>query len=80
MTKSKLKTVFRKAPFERVVREIAQVEDVRFSKDALVYIQQITENHLGHVYNGSNRVAQNAGRKTVMAKDIELVASLCHKA
>ena len=71
-----------KAPFRRLVREVAQDEmerrgrggeTLRFSNDALLGIQEIAEAHLVSLFNAAVQSANHAGRQTIMDKDFGLI-------
>lgn len=81
--------LFAKAPFERVVREVAShlVADAesseRFSEDALLLFQHYIEHFMIKLYKNANLISMYAGRVTVQHKDVELAhkiaSSVCHK-
>lgn len=66
--------LIRKAPFQRLVREIAQDMkwDVRFQSTALLAIQEAAEMHLIQLFEDTNLCALHAKRVTVMPKDMRL--------
>jgi len=66
--------LFRKMPFQRVVREIAQQfkTDCRFQASALLALQEATEAYLVGLFEDANLSAIHAKRVTVMPKDIQL--------
>ena len=66
--------LIRKAPFQRLVREIAQEmkRDVRFQSTALLAIQEAAEMHLIQLFEDTNLCALHAKRVTVMPKDMQL--------
>ena len=66
--------LIRKAPFQRLVREIAQEmkRDVRFQSTALMAIQEAAEMHLIQLFEDTNLCALHAKRVTVMPKDMQL--------
>ena len=63
-----------KAPFRRLVREIAQDfrQDMRFQASALFALQEATEAYLVSVFEDTNLCAIHAKRVTIMTKDIDL--------
>ena len=63
-----------KAPFQRLIREIAQdfETDARFSQDAMVALQMEGEAYLGKVLTGANLSAIHAKRVRVAPKDIQI--------
>lgn len=73
---------FRKLPFIRLVREIAQdyKEDVRFSEQSLELMQSATEEHLIKILENANTIAIHAGRSTVQAKDITVARRIAMQA
>lgn len=64
-----------RAPFQRLVREIAQGidSDLRFEHTALIALQVASEDYLVGVFQGANRQAIHAKRVTIQEKDIKLV-------
>lgn len=64
-----------KAPFSRLVREIAQdyLSDIRFTKNALLATQEATEAYLVRLLECGQLAAIHANRVTLMPKDISLV-------
>jgi len=62
------------APFERVVREIAQdfKTDLRFQKEAVLTLQHATEQYLIGLFEDSNLSAIHAKRTGIMPKDVQL--------
>jgi histone H3 len=66
--------LLRRAPFQRLVREIAQVHqpDLRFQVSALAAIQEAAEAYLVSVFEDANLCAIHARRVTIMPKDIGL--------
>jgi histone H3/H4 len=61
-----------------VVREVraAAAAPVRFSGDALAYIQMATEIYLVKLLTDANMIKQQAGRQTLFPKDIQLALHL----
>lgn len=71
--------LLRKAPFIRLVREIAQNfpigtsgEVPRFEKAALAALQEITEAYGVKMFQATNLATIHAGRVTILPKDISL--------
>ncbi|GMS79150.1 hypothetical protein PENTCL1PPCAC_1325, partial [Pristionchus entomophagus] len=66
-----------KAPFFRLVREIAQKvgpnKDLRFQAAAIAALQEGAEMYIVKLFEDSNLCAFHAGRVTVMPRDIQLV-------
>ena len=69
-----------KAPFQRLVREIAQdiVPDIRFSRGALAAAQTATEQFLIELMADSQVAACHAKRITINDKDMQVVCHLQH--
>ena len=65
--------LIRKAPFQRLVREIAQVAkgDLRFQSSALGASQEASEAYLVGLFEDTNLCAIHAKRVTIMPKDIQ---------
>ena len=63
-----------KAPFGRLVREIAQQfkKDLRFQSSAIEALQEAAEAYLVCLFQDSNMCAIHASRVTLMPKDIQL--------
>ena len=71
--------LIRKAPFQRLVREIAQdvapehlKNDLRFQSVAILALQEASEAFLVGLFEDTNLAAVHAGRVTIMAKDMQL--------
>ena len=66
--------LIRKAPFERLVREIAQdfKTDLRFQHSAIGALQEAAEYYLVGLFEDTNLCAIHAKRVTIMPKDIQL--------
>ncbi|ELP86914.1 histone H3, putative [Entamoeba invadens IP1] len=66
--------LLKKAPFQHVVREIAQSysTDLRFQSSALMALQEAAEAYLVGLFEDSNLCAIHAKRVTIMPKDIQL--------
>ena len=70
--------LIQKLPFQRLKREIA-VEynpDLRFQGNALIALQEASENFLVKVFDYSNLIAINAKRVTMMPKDMQLLMKI----
>jgi len=66
--------LIRKAPFQRLVREIAQnfKTDLRFQSHAIMALQEASECYLVHLFEDTNLCAIHAKRVTIMPKDLKL--------
>ena len=66
--------LIRKAPFQRLVREITQGHkgDLRFQSSALGASQEASEAYLVGLFEDTNLCAIYAKRVTIMPKDIQL--------
>ena len=71
--------LIRKAPFQRLVREIAQEFDSNYWKDsprfqstAVLALQEASEAYLVGMFEDANLCAIHAKRVTLMPKDIQL--------
>ena len=66
--------LIRKAPFQRLVREIAQEfkTDLRFQSTAVLALQEAAEAYVTSLLADSNLCAIHAKRVTIMPKDIQL--------
>ena len=67
--------LIRKAPFQRVVREIAQDlkgEGIRFQATAVLAIQEASEAYLVGLFDDANLCAIHAKRVTIMPRDMQL--------
>jgi histone H3 len=70
--------LIRKAPFQRLVREIAQnliddgKRDVRFQSTAVLALQEASEAYLVGLFEDTNLCAIHAKRVTIMPKDMQL--------
>ncbi|KAK7249555.1 histone [Aureococcus anophagefferens] len=62
------------APFQRLVREIAQdfKTDLRFQGSAVLALQEAAEAYLVGLFEDTNLCAIHAKRVTIMPKDIQL--------
>ena len=70
--------LIRKAPFQRVVREIAQNfrTDLRFQQSAIEALQEAAEAYLVGVFEDSQLAAMHGKRITVMPKDLRLARTI----
>ena len=66
--------LIRRMPFQRLVREIAQVHNLylRFQSGAILALQESTEAYLVGLLEDSNLCAIHAKRVTIMLKDMQL--------
>lgn len=66
--------LIRKAPFARLVREIAQdfKHDLRFQATAILALQEAVEAYVVGLFEDTNLSAIHAKRVTVMPKDMQL--------
>jgi histone H3 len=66
--------LIRRAPFQRVVREIAQEfgADLRFQASALMALQEAAEAHLVGLFEDTNLCALHAKRVTITDRDMAL--------
>jgi histone H3 len=66
--------LLRKLPFQRLVREIAQIQksDMRFQSTALLALQEASEAFLVGLFEDTNLCAIHAKRVTITTKDMEL--------
>lgn len=66
--------LIRKAPFQRLVREIAQgfKSDLRFQSTAVLALQEAAEAYLIGLFEDTNLCAIHAKRVTIMPKDLQL--------
>lgn len=65
---------FRKLPFQRLVREIAQdlSPDLRFQSTALLALQEAAEAYLVGLFADTNLITLHAKRVTIIPKDMQL--------
>ena len=63
-----------RAPFQRVVREIARGfdSDLRFASQAIVALQEAAEAYLVGIFEDAKACALHANRVTIMRKDMDL--------
>ena len=66
--------LIRKAPFGRLVREIArnQKNDVRFCSSAVAALHEASEAYLAGLFEDTNLCAVHAKRVTIMPRDVQL--------
>ena len=66
--------LIRKAPFQRLVREVAQdfKSDLRFQSTAVLALQEAAEAYLTGLFADTNLCAIHAKRVTIMPKDMQL--------
>lgn len=66
--------LIRKAPFQRLVREIAQEFklNLRFQSTAVLALQEAAESYLIGLFEDTNLCALHAKRVTIMPKDMQL--------
>ena len=66
--------LIRKAPFQRLVKEIAQdfCTDFRFQSIAILALQESAEAYLTTLFEDTNLCAIHAKRVTIMSKDMQL--------
>ena len=67
--------LIRKAPFQRLVREVAQdfAKDLRFQHTGVLALQEASEAYLVGLFEDTNLCAVHGKRVTIMPKDIQLV-------
>ena len=70
--------LLRRAPFMRLVREIAQdfKQDLRFQSNAILALQEAAAQHLTETYELTNLCAIHAKRVTIMPRDMQLVRAI----
>ena len=70
--------LLRKAPFQRLVREIANdvKTDLRFQSTAILALQEATEAYMVSLFEDTNLCAIHAKRVTIMPKDVQLARRL----
>jgi len=70
--------LIKKAPFQRLVREIAYGldEKLRFKLDAILALQEASEAYLVGLFEDTNLCSIHAKRVTIMAKDLHLAVRL----
>lgn len=72
------KLLMRKAPFQRLVRELASghKEGLRWAASAVAALQEATEGYAVGLLSDSNLLALHAKRVTLMSKDLQLARRL----
>ena len=70
--------LLRKAPFQRVVRQIAQKYkmDVRFQSTAVLALQEASEAYMVGMFEDTNLAALHAKRVTILPRDLALARRL----
>ena len=70
--------LMRKAPFQRLVRELASghKEGLRWQASAVAALQEATEAYVTGLLSDSNLCALHAKRVTLMARDLQLARRL----
>jgi histone H3 len=70
--------LLRKAPFQRLVREVAtsQKEGLRWAASAVAAVQEATESHLVSLLSDANLCALHGRRVTVFPRDLSLARRL----
>ena len=70
--------LLRKAPFQRLVREIAtsHKEGLRFQASAVAAIQEATESYVVSLLSDTNLCALHTRRVTIMPRDVQLARRL----
>ncbi|RMX80333.1 hypothetical protein D0869_07629 [Hortaea werneckii] len=71
--------LIRKLPFQRVVREIAEVGNIpglRFQSSAIGALQEAVEAYLISMFEDTNQCAFHAKRVTIQQKDMQLACRL----
>lgn len=70
--------LLRKAPFQRLVREIALSgkEGLRFQSSAVLAMQEATESHMVNLFADTCLCAIHGRRVTIMPKDVQLARRL----
>jgi histone H3 len=70
--------LLRKAPFQRLLREVAQSqkEGLRWSASAVAAIQEATESYIIGLLSDANLAALHARRVTAMPRDLQLARRL----
>lgn len=72
---STTKLLIRKAPFKRIVREVAQdfKTDLRFSVESFEALQEASEDFLVELFEKSQKMAIHRGAQTIEPKDMQAV-------
>ena len=70
--------LMRKAPFQRLVRELAtgHKEGLRWAASAVAALQESTESYITGLLSDSNLCALHARRVTLMSRDVALARRL----
>eukprot|EP01083_Nonionella_stella_P105137 302255_1 len=70
--------LIRKAPFQRLVRELAAVhkDGLRFQSSAIQAIQEATESYMTSLLSDTNLCAIHTRRVTIMPRDLHLARRL----
>ena len=70
--------LIRKAPFQRLVREVAQDfrSDLRFQSTSVLALQEAAEHYHVGLFEDGNLCAIHAKRVTIMPKDMQLAARI----
>ena len=70
--------LIRKAPFQRIVREIAvkRKQDVRFQSTAVLALQEASEAYMVGMFEDTNLAALHAKSVTIMPRDMPLARRL----
>lgn len=70
--------LLRKAPFQRLVREVAAAhkDGLRFQASAVAAIQEATESYVVSLLSDTNLCALHARRVTIMPRDVHLARRL----
>ena len=70
--------LIRKAPFQRVVRDIAlkYKKDVRFQSTAVLALQEASEAYMVGMFEDTNLAALHAKRVTILPRDMALARRL----
>jgi histone H3 len=70
--------LIRKAPFQRVVRDIAlkYKKDVRFQSTAVLALQEASEAYMVGMFEDTNLAALHAKRVTILPRDLALARRL----
>ena len=70
--------LLKRAPFQRLVREIAQEtkSELRFQASAVMAMQEASESYMVGLFEDTNLCAIHAKRVTIMPKDMQLARRL----
>jgi histone H3 len=72
--------LIRKAPFQRLVREIATEgggKDVHMQSTAVLALQEASEAYMIGMFEDTNLAAMHAKRVTIMPRDMQLARRIC---